>query len=453
MPAPPSLWELTAAGGLESRFLADAATRIPLAGLANGTSLGLEPRALRGYVVLLQVRRQLAAALALLELDGIAARIVLCPPGLAPAQLEEIAAKAGADIVLTDDPALTDIAGIPAARCGEPVRPAAPPAHGAHTEWLLFTSGTTGTPKMVVHSLASLTGAVRNDTKVQNRAVWSTFYDIRRYGGLQILLRALTGGGAIVLSDGDGLPEFLQRAAAEGVSHISGTPSHWRRALMTAELQRLAPAYVRLSGEIADQIILNRLREAFPAAAISHAFASTEAGVGFDVQDGLAGFPAEWVDAPGEVQLRVKDGSLHIRSARNAAGYAGEACGLKDADGFIDTGDLVELRDGRYHFTGRREGVINVGGLKVHPEAVEAVINRHPQVRMSRVRARRSPITGAIVVAEIVRRNQEAGFPPLRDEILQLCRQSLAPHMVPAFISEVASLELSAAGKLLRRGG
>ena len=43
-----------------------------------------------------------------------------------------------------------------------------------------------------------------------------------------------------------------------------------------------------------------------------------------------------------------------------------------------------------------------MGGLKVHPEEVEAVINRHPQVRMSLVRTRKNPITGALVVADIV---------------------------------------------------
>ena len=51
---------------------------------------------------------------------------------------------------------------------------------------------------------------------------------------------------------------------------------------------------------------------------------------------------------------------------------------------------------------GRAGGVINVGGLKVYPEEVEAVINSHPRVRMSLVRARRSPITGAVVTAEVV---------------------------------------------------
>ena len=51
---------------------------------------------------------------------------------------------------------------------------------------------------------------------------------------------------------------------------------------------------------------------------------------------------------------------------------------LADEDGFVDTGDMLELRGDRYYFAGRREGIINVGGQKVHPEEVEAVINRHP---------------------------------------------------------------------------
>ena len=97
------------------------------------------------------------------------------------------------------------------------------------------------------------------------------------------------------------------------------------------------------------------------------------------------------------------DGSLRIRSHRTAHAYIGAgAPPLADADGFVDTGDMVELRGERYHFVGRRGGIINIGGLKVHPEEIEAVINGHASVRMSRARSRRSPITGAIVVADIV---------------------------------------------------
>jgi acyl-coenzyme A synthetase/AMP-(fatty) acid ligase len=97
-----------------------------------------------------------------------------------------------------------------------------------------------------------------------------------------------------------------------------------------------------------------------------------------------------------------------------------------------------------------------VGGLKIHPEEVEAVINRHPAVRMSAVRSRRNPITGSIVVADVVLKvgpaSSSAPAPPvnLKEEILQLCRDALAEHKVPAAIRFVADLNVGAAGKLIR---
>jgi acyl-coenzyme A synthetase/AMP-(fatty) acid ligase len=110
----------------------------------------------------------------------------------------------------------------------------------------------------------------------------------------------------------------------------------------------------------------------------------------------------------------------------------------------------VEFRGERYHFVGRRGGIINVGGLKVHPEEIEAVINGHAEVRMSRARSRRSPITGAIVVADVVLADTGSDGNKIRDEILSNCRASLAPHKIPAVIRFVPSLEITAAGKLAR---
>jgi acyl-coenzyme A synthetase/AMP-(fatty) acid ligase len=95
--------------------------------------------------------------------------------------------------------------------------------------------------------------------------------------------------------------------------------------------------------------------------------------------------------------------------------------------------------------------------LKVHPEEIEAVINRHPQVRMSLVRRKQSPITGSIVVAEIVLRSDQqrtgARQIELKDDILKFCREALPRHKVPAAISFVPALNVAATGKLLRRQG
>lgn len=251
--------------------------------------------------------------------------------------------------------------------------------------------------------------------------------------------------------------DFLKRAGAAGVTHISGTPSHWRRALMSPSVRRIAPRYVRMSGEIADQAILDHLRAVYPKAGIAHAFASTEAGVAFEVGDCLSGFPASLIGQPAaEVEMKVEDGSLRIRSARNASGYLGSVDKpLADKDGFVDTGDMVELRGDRYYFVGRGDGIINVGGRKVHPEEVEAVINRHPGVHMSLVKSRKSPITGAVVVADVVAKpalsaGEIIAGDALKREILEVCRYALAPYKVPATIRFVPSLEVTGSGKLAR---
>jgi len=128
---------------------------------------------------------------------------------------------------------------------------------------------------------------------------------------------------------------------------------------------------------------------------------------------------------------------------------------LMSDDGYVDTGDMVELLEGRYYFRGRKGGIINVGGLKVYPEEVESVLNADPRVRMSLVRARRNPITGAVVVAEVVLAEPASmadsqAVDGVRTELLDACRRRLPAHKVPAMLRFVPALELTAAGKLVR---
>jgi len=461
------LWDSIAPSGaaISGEFHGRSAS-VALRELAAGSTLGAAAlEALRGRSVLIATHGQLPTALALVELDGVARRVVLCTPDLTSEQLAAVAATAQADAIISEAPRAASALGSSALDSLAPYvmtpRPVPGPIErrsGMATEWILLTSGTTGTPKLVVHTLQSLGGALPTQTPAGRRSIWSTFYDIRRYGGLQIYLRAVLSGSPLVLSSsGEPAPDFLARAAAAGVTHISGTPSHWRRALMSGQAAMLKPDYVRLSGEVADQAVLDNLRAVYPNARIAHAFASTEAGVAFDVNDGLAGFPAAFVDVPaGEIELKVMDHTLRIRSGRNAARYLGAAPGvLVSEDGYVDTGDMVELVDGRYYFRGRVGGVINVGGLKVYPEEVESVLNADPRVRMFLVRARRNPITGAVVVADVVLANptsQAASDTPdaIKNDLLDTCRRTLAAHKVPAILRFVPVLEFTPAGKLVR---
>ena len=455
------LWDSVARSGATiSAEIHGRGASVQLMELAAGSTFGTALESLRGRSVLIATREQLPTALALVELDGVARRMVLCTPDLTPEQLAGVAAAAQADAIVLETPSTTTTSASLAPYVVAP-RPIPGPTKrraSAATEWILLTSGTTATPKLVVHTLQSLGGALSMQPPPGTQSTWSTFYDIRRYGGLQIYLRAVLSGSPLVLSSaGEPTLDFLARAAAAGVTHISGTPSHWRRALMSGGAAILKPRYVRLSGEIADQAVLDNLRAVYPTARIAHAFASTEAGVAFDVNDGLAGFPLAFVDNPSsEIAVKVVDHTLRIRSSRIAARYLGAAPGpLVSDDGYVDTGDMVELVEGRYYFRGRMGGVINVGGLKVYPEEVESVLNADPRVRMSLVRARRNPITGALVVADVVLANPAspaASDKPeiVKSDLLDACRRTLAPHKVPAILRFVPALEFTAAGKLVR---
>jgi acyl-coenzyme A synthetase/AMP-(fatty) acid ligase len=442
---------------LKGRTISDGRQVVSLTNILEETCLVGRPGRLAGRSVLMAVSDQLISAIAMTEIDGVAARMLLCPPDLNPDHINALIEDAGIDAVVTDEPARwtdAEVYLVVAARA--PVRAVEKAKTTRATEWLMLTSGTSGVPKIVGHTLEGLTGAIVADGPARgDPPVWATFYDIRRYGGLQIFLRAVIGGGSMVLSQpGEPIADHAARLNARGVTHISGTPSHWRKLLMSGAAEGFSPRYVRLSGEIADQAVLDGLRRAFPAASIGHAYASTEAGVGFAVNDGFEGFPAAMVGKNRDgVEMKVVDGSLRIRSTRTAHAYVGQnAAELADKHGFVDTGDMVELRGDRYHFVGRRGGIINIGGLKVHPEEIEAVINRHPEVRMSRARSRKSPITGSIVVADVVLADgcDVSRSDLIRDRILADCRASLAAHKVPAMIKFVAPLDITAAGKLAR---
>jgi acyl-coenzyme A synthetase/AMP-(fatty) acid ligase len=458
----PSLRDAIEVGGTPPPgYLIGAEHRTALGDLLQGSAIASGVENLRGRSVLIASAEPFLVALALIELDGLARRMTLYPPDLALEHLPYVMHYAEVDAVVSDGSVLSGASIgaaqhvlctprlVPRVRAGQERLP---------TEWVLLTSGTTGRPKMVPHTLASLAGVI-GASESHSEVIWSTFYDIRRYGGLQIYLRAvLTRSSLLLTRPQEPVANFLQRAGEAGVTHISGTPSHWRRALMSPEAGRIAPRYIRLSGEIADQAILNSLRSFYPDAEIIHAFATTEAGVAFDVRDVLSGFPASMLTGTPGVELKVVDATLRVRSSRTSERYLGENPPvLKDAEGFVDTGDVLELRDGRYYFQGRRDGVINVGGLKVHPEEVEAVLNRHPQVRLSLVRTKKNPITGALVVADVLLKDPSTPegeqSRELQRAIKQFCRESLAPHKVPAAISFVPALAISETGKLVRRHG
>jgi acyl-coenzyme A synthetase/AMP-(fatty) acid ligase len=197
---------------------------------------------LSGQSVLLATRDQLVTALALIELDGVARRLILCPPDLTSEQLSSVIATADADAIVYDcSPPQSNFRNCVRVAFHSDIIPATSKQLEHHsTEWVLLTSGTTSAPKLVLHSLFSLTAAIRDSDNQVSPITWGTFYDIRRYGGLQILLRTVLGRASLVLSSAEEpLGDYLARLNRHGATHVLGTPTHWRRVLMSPATSHL----------------------------------------------------------------------------------------------------------------------------------------------------------------------------------------------------------------------
>lgn len=321
-----------------------------------------------------------------------------------------------------------------------------PPASGyVH----LMTSGTTGRPKVPVHTLESLESRIRSSAAVQanQEGRWLLTYQPTGFAGIQVILTALLSGGVLVVPEERTPVGFYETAVQHGATHISGTPTFWRAFLLAATPGALPLQQITVGGEAVDQITLDRLKEMFPKARITHIYASTEAGVVFAVHDGIAGFPAEWLDRPVQGgSLRVRDGMLLAKTPHAMRGYAaGSEQALIDDNWWV-TGDLVEVQEGRVRFLGRQDDVINVGGSKVYPQAVEAVLLGIPGVVEARVRGVPNPITGFFIGADVVLADDQDPE-STRIRILTECRAKLPAYQVPRILKVVDSIAVHASGK------
>ncbi len=284
----------------------------------------------------------------------------------------------------------------------------------------IFTSGTTGRPKPCRHVVAD---ALSRGRPGDADARWLLAYAPFRWAGISVLLHVLRSGATLVVPESVE-PVALVAAAREGdATHVSLTPSHFRRLLLSVardDLAALPMAQITFGGEAATQPVLDEARALWPGARITHVYAASEFGDICAVSDGLAGAPCAKLERPG---MELVNGELVI-------------------DG-RSTGDLWERRGERYEFVGRREEVINVGGVKVSPIDVEAAALAVPGVLDARAFGTASPLLGQVVALEYCGSVEERAL-----------RRALADVLPkpawPAALARVERIELTAAGKTAR---
>lgn len=378
--------------------------------------------------------------LALIALDGHAAQLLLLPPSLDAASVDSLNEQAGTThLLLSGDK-----------RCRQISSVAAVHSYVAPTNWMLATSGTTGTPKLIEHQLATLTRTVRADTERGAQFVWGLLYDPNRFAGLQVVLQALLSGSTLVIPERIQFDAQLNAILSSPVNALSATPTLWRKLLMDGRITKLPLCQLTLGGEIADQAILDALKRAFPQARIIHIYASTEAGTGFAVQDGRAGFPAVWLDNTHHSPALRVNADQHLLIKPTLLPKGAEIIARLDAEGYLDTQDLLHVENERVYFMGRASGAINVGGNKVNPEWIESYLRSLDGVTDARVFAKKSSMMGQLVAAEIVLA-EGVDQKVMRLHIMQSCKKDLESWEVPAIMSFTNEIQENAVGKKERK--
>ncbi len=255
----------------------------------------------------------------------------------------------------------------------------------------------------------------------------------------------MIGGHALIAPKyGADVAEMARIAVRTSVTHISGTPTFWRAFLMALGDAHLDLKGVTLGGEAVDQPLLDSLHARFPDASLRHIYATTEAGTLFSVSDGRAGFPRNWLYQPlNGLKLTLSDhDTLRVENIM-ASDLA--------RDEVWDTGDVVELSGDRVLFKGRADAMVNIGGVKVYPESVEAHLLGLSFIQDANVSSRPNPITGHILTADILLKP----FPgdsgrdyaaEIRTHLAALPRASR-----PASLRFVDALDIGATGKKLRQ--
>jgi acyl-CoA synthetase (AMP-forming)/AMP-acid ligase II len=317
----------------------------------------------------------------------------------------------------------------------------------------ILTSGSTGEPKAARHSWESIARPIKKGAGI-HAPKWLLTYRPHLYAGLQVMLQCFADRGTLVIPDSRMDPQTTVQFMGEtGVQFVSATPSYWRRLLLFSDpklLEQIPLVQITLGGETIDQPILDKLQQHFPKARVVHIYATTELGRCFSVNDGKAGFPASYLNTvlPGAAELKVQEGELLARSPNSMRMYD-PLCSQPPVSDWFYTGDVVEVKDGRVHFVGRKSDMINVAGSKVFPIEVERVIRIIPGVSDVRVFGKSSSIAGELVVCEIVP-NPDQDREALRKIVVRTCRDQLTSQQQPRLIKLVDRIDLSSAGKTLR---
>ena len=292
---------------------------------------------------------------------------------------------------------------------------------------VLFSSGSTGKSKAVVHDLNLLLKKFQ-----QSRRPWRTllFLGLDHIGGINTLFYTLSNGGLAVVPAERSPSGVCQAIQQHRVELLPTSPTFLNFLLLAgadkaydlSSLQLITYGTEPMPKSTLDQIV-----QAFPAVKLQQTYGLSELGI---LRSQSRDSTSLWVRIGGEgYQMKVADNRLWIKAESTMLGYLNAASSF-DEQGYFDTGDVVEVDGEWLRILGRASEVINVGGSKVFPAEVESVLLALDNVEDAVVYAEPNPLTGQMVAATIRLQHEEAA-PQFKLRMRRFCKDRLVPYQIP----------------------
>ncbi|MEN7537965.1 ANL family adenylate-forming protein [Aurantiacibacter flavus] len=294
-----------------------------------------------------------------------------------------------------------------------------------HAGLVLFSTGTTGRPKAILHDLTLFMQRFETPRPTLKTINFLLFDHI---GGLNTLLHTLFNKGTVVAPKSRNVEDILSTCAEHKIEVLPTTPTFLRMMLMSGLIPDRVPDTLRIityGTERMDQPTLDALCELLPNVDFRQTFGMSELGI---VRVKSEARNSLFMKVGGEgVETRVVEDVLEIRSQTRMLGYL-NADSPFDEDGWYNTKDIVEERDGYYKVVGRTSEVINVGGLKFMASEVERVALQFANVELAKAEGKPNPITGQHVELTV----QPAADRDLdKGELKAFLSSKLPAHMLP----------------------
>jgi long-chain acyl-CoA synthetase len=312
---------------------------------------------------------------------------------------------------------------------------------------VLFSSGSTGKSKAIVHDLAAL---LAKFTVPRNTMRTVLFLQFDHIGGINTLLYTLANQGMAIIPE-NRRPITVCKAIETHKGEVLPTSPTFLNLLILSgaadECDLSTLKLVTYGTEPMPASTLEAMNKHFPHIRMLQTYGLSEVGI---LRSKSRDSNSLWVKVGGEdYQTKIVDGKLCIKSKSAMLGYL-NAPSPFDEDGFMNTGDQVE-QDGEWiRILGRESEVINVGGEKVYPAEVESVVLQLDGVEDVAVYSLKHPITGMTVAAEIKITTDES-LNEFKVRLRKHCANLMPAFKVPSKITLIDQYTHNARFKRMRK--